>query len=592
MPPKRQLPLTRASRSTSTQKAPLMPGAMLFYVAVLVVGAAMIARLFYLQVVRYDHFRAEAKAEQLKKFELPPTRGVISAHDGDNTLPMVLNERLYTVIADPVEVKNDHKTAVELSAILKTDSRDLEKRFAKTESRYEVVGTKVNEDLKNQIEKQKLLGIYVREKSYRTYPQGQLGAQTLGFVNDDNQGQYGLEGFMNDELSGKPGLLKAITDRDGVPLAASQGNVMTAPQNGKPVTLTIDLTMQRIAEEKLKAGLDRVSSKAGSVMIMDPNTGAIKAMASYPSYNPAEYSKVTDARLFNNPIVSDQLEPGSIMKPLLVGAALTSHSIDRNYSFIDQGSINVDGITIKNAEYWGIPNENLEGILQRSLNTGAVSILKQIGGGEINQTARDKWYDYLTNHYQLGKVTGVEQSAESAGSVTAPDKGNGLNVQYANMSFGQGIGVTLMQMAAAESSLINGGTYWQPHVVDAIDNKPVAPKMVKSDVVAPDVSQEIQSLMIQVANNNYRSALRKGYNVGGKTGTAEITGPDGKYYTDRFNGTFVGFVGGNKPQYLIIVEVKEPKIASSATAGLQAAAPVFGDVTQALMDSGAVLPSN
>jgi len=569
-----------------------MPGAMLFYVAVLVVGAAVIARLFYLQVVRYDHFRAEAKAEQLKKFELPPTRGVISAHDGDNTLPLVLNERLYTVIADPVEVKNDHKTAVELSAILKIDSRDLEKRFAKTESRYEVVGTKVNEDLKNQIEKQKLLGIYVREKSYRTYPQGQLGAQTLGFVNDDNQGQYGLEGFMNDELSGKPGLLKAITDRDGVPLAASQGNVMTAPQNGKSVTLTIDLTLQRIAEEKLKIGLDRVTSPAGSVLIIDPNSGAVKAMASYPTYDPAQYGKVKDARLFSNPIVTDQLEPGSIMKPLLIGAALDSKSIDRNYSFIDQGYVKVDGITIKNAENWGIPNENLQGILQRSLNTGAVSILKQMGGGEVNEQARTKWHDYLTNHYQFGKETGIEQSAESAGSVASPGKGSGLNVQYANMSFGQGIGVTLMQMAAAESSLINGGTYWQPHLVDKLDGKVVAPKMVRANVVSPEVSQVVRNLMIQVAGTNYRSSLRKGYNVGGKTGTAEITGPDGNYYKDRFNGTFVGFVGGNQPQYLVIVEVKEPKLASSATAGLTAAAPVFGDVSQALMDSGAVLPSN
>lgn len=592
MPPRRHLPrrVPLQRDAVASSNTPGLPGVMLLYVVVLVVGAAIITKLFYLQVIRHEYYQQEAKAEQLKKYEIPAARGDIYASDGTGSIPLVLNERLFSVIADPLEVKNDDATAKALAGILKTDRTKLEDRFKKDNSRYELIGSKVSREVKDKIVGLALRGIYVRENSYRTYPQGTLAAQVLGFVNDEGQGQYGVEGFMDSTLRGKAGFLKAITDRNGVPLAANESNVISEPVNGKKIELTIDIIMQRIAEEKLKSGLDRAKSKSGNVIIIDPNTGAIKAMASYPSFDPAKFTTVENGEVFKNKIVTDQVEPGSIMKPLLVSAALDTKAIDSGFTYTDKGFIVVDGVRIKNSHDWGIPTEDLKGILQRSLNTGAVSILMAMGGGEINQAARERWYTYLTEHYLMGQETGVEQSGESPGSVVEPTGSSGLNVQYANMSFGQGIGVTLMQMAAASSAMINGGTYWQPHVVAKVGDTSIAPSARKNGALSASTSDTIRSLLNQIATTNYPNALRTGYTVGGKTGTAEFVGPDGKYYADRFNGTFMGFVGGDVPQYLMIVKVDDPRFGDAGSAGLAAAEPIFADIVQSIIDAGRVTP--
>lgn len=561
----------------------------IIYSCLLFLTVVFVVRLFYLQVIRHDYYHKAALQSQLKQYEIPAERGTIYAYDGDKSTPLVLNEKKYLVYADPKYVKDVLKEAAAISKITGGDTNKIIEILKTPKLRYVILAKKLTREQSNKIKDLGYNGLGTQEESYRTYPDGTLAAQLLGFVNNEGKGQYGLEGYFNDELSGKPGYLKATTDLDGVPLAANKDNILVDPKKGKSVNLTIDIGMQRIAEEKLKEGLNNVASKRGSVIIMDTHTGAVKAMASYPSFDPANYGAVTDASVYKNAAVTDELEPGSIMKPLLIAAALDSGAINSNFSFTNTGSVVIDGLTIKNSHLWGIPQEDLQGIMQRSLNTGVVAVLQAAGGGTINEKARTFWYDYMTNHYFFGKPTGIEQSAESSGTVPDPKKGYGLNFQYANTSFGQGMGVNLMQMAAASTAVVNGGTYWQPHIIDKVDGKQLSAKALRKNTVSKAASDTIVNIMTKVAGVVYKNALRSGYMVGGKTGTAEVAGPDGKYYTDRADGTFFGFVGGSEPDYTILVISHEPHIVESA--GIGAAEPIFASITQALIDNGTVSPA-
>ncbi|OGL29868.1 hypothetical protein A3D14_03525 [Candidatus Saccharibacteria bacterium RIFCSPHIGHO2_02_FULL_47_12] len=569
----------------------------LMYGLVITVLAIFTVRLFYLQVIRHEYYRTEALAKQLKQYEIQPERGAISAHDGTQTVPLVLNETYYTIYVDPVYISDRAKAAVAIAGIIGGDAKTYEQQMS-GKNRYEVLAKRVDKDKKQKVLDLKLEGVGSQAQPYRVYPQGSLAAQLLGFVNDEGQGKYGLEQALNDDLKGKAGRLKAITDASGVPLAASRGNTKTDPIPGKKITLTIDINMQRQAEDILKAGLDAAKSGSGSALIMDPNTGAIKAMANYPSYNPAEFFKVEDQNLFNNANVSSPLEVGSIMKPLTVAAALQQGAIKVSDEYDDPGFFKIDNAVVENVEeVAGAAHRTVTDILTRSLNTGATWVLMQMGGGEINEKARVAWHDYMVNHYQLGKLTGIEQGYEAEGSIPDPKDGFGLNIQYANTSFGQGLTATPLQMGAALSSIINGGTYYRPHLVESVTDKDgkttvKKPESVKTGVISDKVSGEIRSLMEAVVNRNHAvyklQTIPAGYSIGGKTGTAQITKPGGGYYEDKYNGMFYGFVGGDNPQYVIVVRVNEPKIPGYA--GSQAAGPIFSNLAVMLINNFNVAP--
>lgn len=553
----------------------------LWYGLVLLIFAIFIVRLFYIQIIKHEDYQRAALSGQLKQYEIPAGRGIIKAHDGNNLVPIVLNEDTYTLFADPKFIKDPNPVADKLTGVIGGDKGDYEKKM-RSPGRYAVLAKKLTKQQKESVEKLQLIGIGLRVEPIRTYPQGALAAQILGFVNDEGKGTYGVEQYLDSSLTGKPGLLKAITDVRGVPLASSGGNVRREPVNGKETVLTIDIGMQRKTEELLKAHLEQVKSNSGSVIIMDPNTGAIKAMANYPSYNPAEFSKVSDAAQFTNPALSSPMEVGSIMKILTMAAGLNEGVVNPNTSYGDSGSIKIDGSTISNVEGYNFPaTRSMADILKFSLNTGATFILKQLGGGEFNEKGRKVWYDYMVNRYQLGKTTGIEQGYEAEGSIPSPTDGYALNLQYANTAFGQGSNITLLQMAGALSSVINGGTYYKSHLIEP--EGAATPVVVRADVVRPEVSSQLRSMMETVAASNYRYSTREGYSIGGKTGTAQITKPGGGYYDDRYNGTFIGFVGGDRPEYVIVLRVNEPHVVGFA--GAQGAAPLFGKVTNMLLDN-------
>jgi cell division protein FtsI/penicillin-binding protein 2 len=575
-----------------------------WYTILVCIIAIFLMRLFYVQVIRYSHFKQTALSDQLKQYEIPASRGTILAHSGGSdsgTVPIVLNQELYVVYADPLYVKDAHKVASEVANITGGDEAGIEKTLrdgmAIKGKRYVVLAKKVPKDQSQKITKLKMPGLGAIAQEYRTYPQGSTAAQLLGFVNDDGKGTYGVEQALNNELKGQNGELKAITDVHGVPLAASPGNTSKPAVPGKDVLLTIDVSMQKNMEKILAEGVKKVSADGGSAVIMDANSGAIKAMANYPSYDPSKYYDVSDPALFNNNAVAHPIEVGSIMKTLTTAAALDSGAVRPNQTYYDPFEYTVNGFKITNIEEDGSAGVmGLRDILNLSLNTGATWELMQMGGGKINQKARDTWHDYMTNHYMFGKDTGIEQGYEATGYVPSPkENGAAINLTYANTAFGQAMTATPVQMAAALASAVNGGTYYQPRLVDGyIDAEgketDVKPKVVKNGVVSAKVSNELIPMMQYTIDHHFVQPPfdQSRYMVGGKTGTAQIAKPGGGYLPDDFNGTYLGFVGGDKPQYVIAVFTYKPKVGRGAYAGTAAAQPIFASLGHMLINNSYV----
>jgi cell division protein FtsI/penicillin-binding protein 2 len=571
----------------------------LSHLVLMAVFAIFAVRAFYVQIIRYDYYHASALSDQLKQYEIPARRGVIEAYDGSQTVPIVLNEKLFTVYADPQYIKNPGDVARTVASVIGGDADEYERDMQNRERRYVVLAKKVSKAKKEKILSYKYPGVGAQEQTYRTYPQGAMAAQLLGFVNEEGDGKYGIEQELNDTLAGIPGELKAITDVQGVPLAASIGNVESLPVAGQDVRLTIDIGIQKHAEQLLEKGVKADKAVSGSVVVMDPSSGAIKAMANYPSYDPSQYYEVENGNLFNNDAVSHPIEIGSIMKSLTTAAALDQGVIKHNTTYYDPAMYEVDKFKITNIEEDGGPGtRSIAQLLDLSLNTGAVWELMQMGGGEINTKARNAWYDYMFNRYRFGNPTGVEQGYEATGLVPEPkDNGAAINLTYANTAFGQAMTATTLQVAGAMSAVLNGGTYYKPHLVAATstdDGRMIAikPEEVTTGVVSPEVSKAMVPLLQYVVENHHiRPAFDQSrYVVGGKTGTAQIAKPTGGYYENEFNGTYLGFVGGEQPDYVIAVFIHKPKVGKGQYAGTAAAQPVFADIAHALINAGYVMP--
>lgn len=567
-----------------------------FALLIIVIGIFGI-RLFYIQVIKHNYYKAAALDDQLKQYDIPATRGVIKIHNGDEILPLVLNQELFILFADPGYIKNADEIANKLVPIVGGNAAEYAEKMKAQSTRYVVLQKKLNPEQAKKVKALKYPGVGVIAQNYRAYPQGTLAAQLLGFVNDEGTGRYGVEQALNKQLKGVDGKMKAITDVNGVPLAASRDNVQVAPKNGADVVLNVDFVLQQKLESILKNRVKSDKATGASALIMDPRTGAVKAMANWPTYNPGEYFKIEDGALFDNRAVTYSMEAGSVMKPLTAAAAMDQGVVQPTQTYNDAGFFKVDDFKITNVEEaGGAGTRSVKDILNQSLNTGATWLLMQMGGGKLNEKGRSAWHDYLVNHYRFGSETGIEQGNESAGYVPKPeDNGAGINLTYANTAFGQAMTMTPIQLAAALGSIVNGGSYYQPQLVDKYVNSDGTetvnkPKILKKDVVSPKVSKDLMSMMeYTVENHSFQPKFDQSlYRVGGKTGTAQIAKPGGGYYEDRFNGAYLGYVGGDEVEYVIAVYVYTPRI--NGYAGFAAAQPVFSDLAHMLINNSYVTP--
>ena len=554
----------------------------------LVVIALFIARLFYLQVIRHDYYLTLASEEQLKSLTIPAKRGLIYALDGDTAIPLVMNETVYTVFADPQIIKNDQVVITAIKEVAGGNARNnFESLLEKKNSRYQVLATKLTRTQADKLKEKQLLGIGFHAETQRVYPEGALAGQILGFVNSEGKGNYGVEAAMNNELQGTNGRLRTVTDVRDVPLTIGDQNVNIPAKNGDNIVLSIDRNVQSHAEQALKAGLDKVGATKGSVLVMDPKNGRVLAMANYPSYDPAKFSQVTDAALFNNATISAPYEPASVIKTFTMATGIDKGVITPSSTYYNANSIKVGDRTIYNVAQGFGGTISMQTVLNNSLNTGTVTVAQRLGdGSNINRQARDTMYDYFYNHFGLGHPTGVELANESAGLLISPEETEGNAVRYSNMTFGQGLNVTMVQVAAGFSSVINGGQYYQPTVIsgklkeDGTIERSSAVSLRQT--VTPETSATMRT-MLQGARGSVsymRNADKPGYTVGGKTGTAE-TLKNGAYVKTETVGTYLGYGGTNTPEYVIMVQVSAP---NKNLEGEIHASPIFTDISNWMID--------
>ncbi len=549
----------------------------------------IVGRLFYLQIIRHSHYTSLANREQVKRLVIPASRGSIYALDGKTPVPLVMNQQVYTVFADPTVVKNPEKIEETIRTVAGGEmvDGDIHKMLRDTSTQYRVLARGVTLRQAELIKKQKLKGIGFQKVSKRVYPEGQLASQTLGFVNNDNHGQYGVEEKLNARLRGQDGVLKSVTDVANVPLSIGKDNIRKDPVDGESVVLTIDRNIQAKTEEILKAHLDKMGATNGSVMVMNPNNGKVLAMSNFPTYNPAEYMNVQDAQSFVNTVTTVPYEPGSVLKTFTVAVGIDKGVINAGSTFYNTDKITVADTTISNA-YKGLTgNITMQTALNNSLNTGMVTIAQRLGDGNyINKNARNTIYDYFHNRFGLGEQTGIQVANEQKGIVIAPDdsSGQGNAVRYSNMAFGQGLDVTMVQVTAAFGAIINGGTYYYPTVIEGSykDGRVISegPTRTKPGVISKSASDQTKEMAYQ-ARHGYTKDDRQGYYIGGKTGTSE-TLENGRYIDNQTIGTYLGF-GGTRAEtkYVIMVQVSGKGMNLE---GNKHAMPVFTDLSNWLLE--------
>lgn len=559
---------------------------------VLAIATVFVFRLFYLQVLQHDHYVALAQVEQVKKERLPATRGEIYALNGESPVKMVLNETVYTVFVDPaVIIESGEADKVErvMKEIAGGNLRDnIDELIVKEESRYQIIATRVTRTQAEKIKENDLSGIGFQAVSQRVYPEGQLAAQVMGFVNAEGVGNYGLEGYMNEDLSGVDGRLETVTDVSDVPLTIGDRNIREPAQDGKNIVMTIDRNIQSKVEQALAEGLTRSRATDASVVVMDPNTGRVMAMANLPTYNPSEYYNVNDASLFNNGAISAPYEPGSDVKTFTMAAAIDKNVATASDTYYNTDSIKVADRTITNASKGRTGVITFQTALTWSLNTGFVTLAQRLGDGNtITKTARDTMYEYFHDRLGLGELTGIELANEQKGIVISPDQPDGNAVRYSNMSFGQGLDATVLQVTTGFSALVNGGSFYKPTVIaghvdeDGGYTPAATPQPKKVGVVKPTTSRQIKE-MTHIARSTFKGIDKPGYYVGGKTGTSQVV-KNGVYSEDETIATYLGYGGGDidHPEYVIMVSIHgEDRILG----GSADAMPIFTDISNWMLD--------
>jgi len=413
-------------------------------------------------------------------------------------------------------------------------------------------------------------GLVYRPRLQRYYPENELGANVLGFVNREGTGMFGVEAEFNDLLAGAP---------LSVWMSLDPYQVTEIPQlkSGADLVLTIDREIQAAAEDVLNNALEESGADGGVILVMDPNTGEMLAIASTPRLNPNEYWNYANVFTDNTPYnraVSQDYEPGSVFKVLTMAAALDDGAVTPDTEFVDTGSIQLGGITIRNWDWGAWGPQNMQGCLSHSLNVCLTWVATELGAGQF--------YRYMQN-FGFGRTTGMDLAGEAPGRLKLPGDTDWFEAELGTNSFGQGIAVTPIQMVMAISSVANGkGEMMMPHVMrsmvrDGFQYTPT-PQVIGKPISA-ETAHTLTELLARSLEGESSDALIDGYRVAGKTGTAEIATPTG-YSTSETNASFVGWGPVDNPRFLVYVWLEKPQ---SSPWGSIVAAPVFADMVERLV---------
>ncbi|MDD3487193.1 MAG: penicillin-binding protein 2 [Candidatus Moranbacteria bacterium] len=546
---------------------------------------AVFVRLYFLQIKAHTYYREMADDQHRNGQELIPKRGEIFAHDGSGYFPVAINRDLSLVFAVPREVEDPKTAAGALADILQLDSGEIERKLDQPDGWYAVIQHKVPDEQTDRIKERKLSGIYFSPEPERYYPGGNFASQVIGFVGSDGEktvGRYGLEAYYDQELAGVPGHLEQEQDTGGRWISIGEKNIQPS-KNGADLYLTIDHTVQYRAEMALKKALEKYEADRGSIVILDPKTGGVIAMASVPDFNPNDFSQVEDISVFSNPAVSGTYECGSIFKAITMAAGLDADQVEPDTTYVDTGEVNEAGYTIKNSDLKANGTQTMTEVLEKSLNTGAIYVEKLLGN--------TRFLDYVKN-FGFGQKAGIDAIGEARGNISGLESLRDINAFTA--SFGQGISVTPLQMAAAFAVFANGGNLMKPHLIEKIEHdegkeEDIEPEIVRS-VISKDASLDLTRMLVSVVQNGHgKRAGVPGYLVAGKTGTAQVPKKEGGgYEEDQHIGSFAGYAPAYDPKFAMLVKLDNPKNVEWAESS---AAPTFGEMAKFLLDYYNVEPT-
>lgn len=551
---------------------------------------AVAGRLFYWQITKASELQAMAESQHLQKIKVGAQRGKIFFSD----LSAAVSVKPQFVLYGLPKTLTDEEKNITSSALAKVisqfnDAEEFKKLKADINSKlsqdlfWVVLYKNIDPPLKVKIEETQIKGIGFDLDTSRFYPEGSSSAHLLGFVGSDSKGEntgyFGIEGFYNGELKGTPGLIKQEKDALGLPILLGSF-LQTSPRNGKNLILNIDRTVQYIIEESIKRGQQRYGASSVSAVVVDPKTGAILALASYPNYDPAKFNEFPK-EFYKNPIVAETYEPGSTFKVLVMAAALNEDVVEPvTRCDICSGPLRVADFTIKtwNNNYY--PETSMTETIIHSDNIGMVFAGRKLG--------IDKMIDYLQN-FGFGRETGIDLQDEQLN--TLRPKKNWREIDLATASFGQGIAVTPIQMIMAVSSIANGGYLMEPHVANKItDGKntfEIKPKIVRK-VISEETATQVTEMMVRaVDEGEAKWAKPKGYKIAGKTGTAQIP-VAGHYDPNKTIASFVGFAPANDPKFAMLVLYNQP---SSSIYGSETAAPTFFEIAKELFNYYKIAPT-
>lgn len=563
----------------------------LLAIILLVCMAIFVVRIFWLQVVKHGEYVEYARQSQQRSFVIPAARGEIYMMDHEKVVPVVLNQSVYVVIADPVNVKDKDKTEI-INKLREVAGGEIsgspEEQLNKEKSRYEVLARNITRSQAEKLKEYDFAGIGFQRTSVRNYPEGQLAAHVLGFVNNEGQGQYGVEQQLNDRLKGRDGMLQSVTDVRNVPLTVGKDNIKIEPKAGENIILSLDRNVQSFTEEALRAGVEKAGATEGSVVVMNPNSGEIIAMADYPTYVPSEFYKVDDASVFVNSTTMVPYEPASVIKAFTLATGIDKGVINANSTYVNTDRLQVADRVMENALKGHTGVTTMQQVLNNSLNTGTITVARLLGNGsQVNLQARQIMYDYFHNKFGLGQKTGIEL-AEVSGYIYPPDSVEGNEVRYSAMTFGQSLNLTMIQVATGFSATVNGGQYFQPTVLagelsESGDISEVEKKPLRR-TVSESTSKQMQDMLVTARGLSWMGKEDKpGYMVGGKTGTAETVTDSGSYTKNETVATYLGFGGADKPEYVIMVRIAAPGQGKNLEGGIHAG-PVFSDISNKMIE--------
>ncbi|CAN5136742.1 penicillin-binding protein [soil metagenome] len=540
----------------------------------------VIGRLFYWQSVRAEELTMLGQQQYGSRLTLLPKRGEIKTSDG---YAIAANKISYLVFANPKEIKDIDHASETLSPLLEVEQATIS-GLLHFDKFWVPLAHNLSNDKKESVEKNNISGVGFEEQSVRFYPEASMAARLLGFVGKDekgeNKGYFGLEGYYDRQLRGKAGTAVQIHDALGHPILAKM-NDKSGEIDGRDLKLNIDRMLQFVMEQELKDGIELYGAESGMAAAMDPKTGNILAMASFPTFDPRSFNDYS-GDLYKNPFITDTYEPGSTFKPLVMAAAIDAGLVKPDTKCpICAGPVSIGGYDIHTWNDKYTADETMTEVIVHSDNTGMVFSAQKLG--------LDRMISYLSK-FGIGDTTGIDLEGE-AEPISRP-RDSWYPIDLATASFGQGIVVTPIELLTAFTALANGGKRMEPHVVSQIETPEgeiikITPKVLSTPISSKTAKIMTEMLVSAIDNGESKWAKPKGYRIAGKTGTAQIP-IAGHYDPTQTIPSFIGYAPAEDPKFVMLVILSRP---TKSIYGAETAAPIFFNIAKKMLNYYGVTPT-